>query len=85
MIEPLTKRLFRLAAVPASALSDVEIRVLRLTTELLHTYMLALRVDGGELKPLTEDIAVRAVQLAFMSAMEIEKPLRDLRERIEQT
>lgn len=81
------------AATPPEQLSQIESRLVRLTGELLPGVVLQVRCDawdavGGPsvtpmLPRITLDQIVTAHRIALACAIEIEKPLRELRDKIE--
>lgn len=77
--------LARGASTPVDRLSPMERRLLDIAMPFFSLIAIQLRVGPGghdELPPLTQDIAVRAASFALACAVEVERPLRDVRDAL---
>lgn len=79
-----TARLFSGSDPTASALSAVESRVLAIARSMLIDCVIACRIENAPtMAPLTPLLFARAAEMAIMGAIAVEKPLRDLRDKLE--
>lgn len=81
--------LFAIAETPPSELTDLERRLLAITKELYVNTLVMVRVEAAAradldapIPPATDGQVARAARLAFVAAVEIERPLRDIRDAL---
>lgn len=78
--------LFRIESTPVYQLTDIETRLLTIARELFSGLLITVRIEDSpgcaDLGRTTPAQSVRAAALAFAAAVEIEKPLRDIRDAL---
>lgn len=80
--------LFAVASTPPSELTDLERRLLAITKELYVNTLVFVQVEAARadpdapIPPATDGQVARAARLAFVAAVELEKPLRDIRDAL---